>query len=153
MTTCTNVLFPKQIFQKRTKAYMGIHVTNSCMYSKEVLKRFSLLRSYTFHRHDFNPIETNMLSLFKRLTVQSTIQTSMEIGPVSPSKRYCGETNLDCGLQTFRQSNYSTYLLCSLNAQIMDNAYIGVVTSLAGVFNFESLCLSNDACAYIVFNF
>ena len=37
MTTCTNVLFPKQIFQKRTKAYMGIHVTNSCMYSKEVL--------------------------------------------------------------------------------------------------------------------
>ena len=25
------------MFQKRTKAYMGIHVTNSCMYSKEVL--------------------------------------------------------------------------------------------------------------------
>ena len=35
--TCTNILFPKQIFQRRTKAYMGIHVTNSCMYSKEVL--------------------------------------------------------------------------------------------------------------------
>ena len=37
MTTCTNVLFPKQLFQKRTKAYLGIHVTHSCMYSKEVL--------------------------------------------------------------------------------------------------------------------
>ena len=32
-------------------------------------------------------------------------------------------------------------------------AYIGVVTSVAGVFNFESPCLSNDTCAFVVFNF
>ena len=109
MTTCTNALFPKQIFQKRTKAYMGIHVTNSCMYSKLVLWGLwgGLCRG-----------------LCGGLCTGPRITSS---GGVGSGHRMDGQEDVHS------------------QAANMD----GVTC----VFNFESPCLSNDACAFIVFNF
>ena len=140
MTTCTNVLFPKQLFQKRTKAYLGIHVTHSCMYSKEVLCAGDCARACASRRWVGSGHRTS-----------STGRKLWHAGPIlsNPPQHHRpgpwpwgGSLSSACSSPSSDKNSASVHSIAVWHLQQTVHsklAYIGVVTSLAGVFNLESL--------------